>query len=99
MASSKAKRLIRNVISANDAVWNYGTETAASKLESRRWEAIDYIARLEAVAEAAKELRDRYHEASMCVLTPPCGDCIACRFERTLAALARGDGDEQGETK
>lgn len=29
------------------------------------------------------------HEASMCVVTPPCGGCTACRFNAALDALPK----------
>jgi hypothetical protein len=39
-----------------------------------------------AVAKAARELKDRRREP--CVVDPPCGDCVVCRFDAALLALA-----------
>lgn len=47
----------------------------------------DHLPALLDVAEAAQELRDCWHESTMCIVDPPCRNCKACRFVAAVAKL------------
>lgn len=47
------------------------------------------VAKLEAVADAARDVREVW-EGALCIIAPPCGNCRACRLDAAVLALADG---------
>lgn len=52
------------------------------------------LAKMQAVVEAARDIRNRW-EGALCIVTTPCGNCNACLFVHALSALDAAD-DEAG---